>query len=67
MTEPATAARAGHRPQLCVLDVDGCLLDEWRFFDPATQQGGYEIVCLNDAHKQRCPREGEMFRLAPRG
>jgi hypothetical protein len=56
-----------HGPQLCVLDVDGCLLDEWRFFDSATQQWGYEIVCLTDSHRNRkCPREGEMFRQSPR-
>lgn len=56
----------GQNSKLCILDEAGCLLDEQRFFDAETKQWGYDIVCLNDTHKNiKCPSEREIFRLDP--
>lgn len=48
---------------------DECILDEAKFFDPATKQWGYAVICCEPSHQKRpepCPSEREMFRLPPR-
>ena len=46
---------------------DACVLDTARFFDPATQQWGYEVTCETKSHNgPTCPGEREIFRLPPR-
>lgn len=55
----------GQRVQLCLLDEWGCELDEQRFFDSETKEWGYEIVCVNQSHKNiKCPAEREILRAA---
>lgn len=56
----------GQNAKLCILDEWGCELDEQRFYDSETKQWGFDIVCLNKAHKNvKCPSEREILRLDP--
>jgi hypothetical protein len=42
-----------------------CVLDECRFFDTATGEWGYEVLCVSafHGHRESCPGEHEMMRF----